>query len=89
MWDHRLGRTRNSATSTTSPQMVDYGCVTFDNPIHVEITSEAGIRYLFVLQMPDSGFDGLGSRSAGFQEPHGDAGGSSFNPISNVPSGDS
>lgn len=82
MWHRRLGRTRNSATSTTPPQMVDYSCVTFDNPIHVEITSEAGIRNLFVLQTPDSSFDSLGGRSTGFQKPHGDTGGSSHNRIS-------
>ena len=88
MWDHRLGRTGNSATGTTSPQMVDYGCVTFDNSIHVEITSEAGIRYLFVLQTPDGGFDGFGSRSTGFQVSHGDTGGSGFEHISIMSPGD-
>lgn len=61
MRDHRLGPTGNSATSTASSQMVDYSCVTFDNSIHVEITSEAGICNFFVLQTPDSSFDGLGS----------------------------
>jgi hypothetical protein len=48
--------------------VVHNGGITFDNSVHGEVATIAGIRDLLILETPDDGFDGINSGASSCQD---------------------
>jgi len=70
-----IKHTGNSTARAASAQVVDHGCVAFDNTINVEVAAITCVCDFCVFKISDSCLDGLRSAGTSPEEIHAHTGG--------------